>query len=151
MASEIDAPEKLRDILSAAGDVLLLTHGADDRIVGRPMHRVRTDADGTTYLVTSIVSKKVAEIEDQPHVALAVHDREGYAMIDADVEISQDRALVDELWQESWRVWFAGKDDPEIAILIARPREATYWDTDLNQASGVRLQASGLGLRRSEA
>lgn len=142
MASEIDARQKLQEILTAAHDVVLLTHGEDHRIVGRPMHRVRTDADGTTYLVTGIISKKVAELDEDPRVALAIQDRKGFAMIDAEVEISQDRALVDQLWNESWKAWFAGKDDPEIAILIAHPREATYWDASLGHGISYLWRAA---------
>src|SRR5512141_2836273 len=112
MGTATNTPEKarakLQDILSTARTVLLLSHGSDGEIMGRPMARVRTDEDATTYLVTGIDSKKVAELEANPRASLAIQDREGIAMIDAEVRISRDRTLIDELWQDDWKVWFTG-------------------------------------------
>lgn len=96
------------------------------------MANARTDDDTTVYLVANIDSKKVAELTREPRVALSIQDREGIAMIDAEARVSQDRALIDELWQDSWSVWFErGKDDPNVAILVIQPLEGTYWDQDL--------------------
>ncbi len=126
------AREKLQAILTKAHTVMLLSHGDADEIKGRPMARVRIDDDATTYLVTSIDSLKVAELERNPRASLCIQDREGTAMIDAEVRISQDRTLIDELWQDDWKSWFAGgKSDPSIAILVVEPLSATCWDGDL--------------------
>lgn len=125
------AREKLHDIVEQARTILLLTHGEDHRIVGRPMSLVRVDNDSTIYLVASIDSKKVSEILLDPRVTVAVQNREGIAMIDGDATVSADRTLIDELWNDSWKVWFPqGKDDLSIAIVIVQPREGTYWDQD---------------------
>jgi general stress protein 26 len=127
-----EAKDKLHAIVEKARTVLLLTHGEDHKIVGRPMALVRIDEDATIYLVSGIGSKKVSEIMADPRVTIAVQDREGIAMIDGDVRVSQERTLIDALWSDSWNVWFPrGKEDPEVAILIVEPREGSYWDQDL--------------------
>jgi general stress protein 26 len=127
-----DAREKLYDIVQRARTVLLLTHGEDHRIVGRPMSLVRVTEDSTIYLVASMDSKKVSEILIDPRVTVAVQSREGIAMIDGDATVSGDRTLIDGLWSDSWKVRFPnGKDDPAIAIVVVQPREGTYWDQDL--------------------
>lgn len=127
-----EAKAKLHDIVKDARTVLLLTHGADHQIVGRPMSLVRIDDDETVYLVSGKDSKKVSEIRADARVSIAVQDREGIAMIDGEARVSQDRTLIDELWSDSWNVWFPrGKDDPDIAILVVRPLEGAYWDQDL--------------------
>lgn len=127
-----EAQKKLHDIVESARTVLLLTHGEDHKVVGRPMSRVHMDDDETIYLVSGIASKKVSEIRSDARVTVAVQDREGIAMIDGTARVSQDRALIDRLWSDSWKVWFPrGKEDPDLAILVVEPNEGTYWDQDL--------------------
>lgn len=127
-----DARQKLHDIVKATRNVVLLTHGEDHKIVGRPMSNVRTDDDTTVYLVANIGSKKISELQRDPRVTLSVQGKGGTAMVDAEARVSQDRALIDELWEDQWNVWFeGGKSDPEIAIVILSPIEGTYWDGDL--------------------
>jgi general stress protein 26 len=44
-------------------------------------------------------------------------------------EITQDRALIDELWQEAWRVWFPdGKQSADLCLLRVAPTNGEYWD-----------------------
>lgn len=130
--SQEQAKEKLRDIVDKSRTVLLLTHGEDHKIVGRPMSLVRMDEDATVYLVAGAGSKKVSEIVSDPRVTIAVQNGAGIAMIDAEARVAHDRALIEELWSDSWKAWFPrGKEDPDIAILIVTPREGTYWDQDL--------------------
>lgn len=126
------AKEKLHDIVKDSRTVLLLTHGEDNKIVGRPMSLVRADEDETIYLVSGIDTKKVTEIQQDSRVTIAVQNREGIAMIDGDARVSQDRALIERLWSDSWKAYFPrGKEDPDIAILVVEPREGTYWDGDV--------------------
>src|SRR4051794_18734120 len=98
--------------------IMLLTRGEGGKIIGRPMSNVKTDEDTTVYLVTNIDSKKIAELRAEPRVSLSIQDRDGIAMIDGEVRISQERALIDSLWEDSWQVWFdGGRLDPDIAIV----------------------------------
>lgn len=121
--------EKLHGIVKGTRTVMLLSRGEGGKIVGRPMALVRTDDDTTLYLVTGIDSKKVEEIEREPRVSVAVQARDGYAMIDGTCRVSRDRALIDQLWEDSWKAWFeGGKSDPTIALLVITPNEGTYWD-----------------------
>lgn len=126
----------LHDMVASSRTIVLLTRGENDKIVGRPMANVRTDEDTTVYLVTNIDSKKVDELRADPHVSLSLQTKDGIAMIEGQVRISQDRALIDSLWEDSWSVWFeGGRLDPAIAIVIVEPIEGTFWEQDL--ASGL--------------
>lgn len=127
-----EAEQKLHDIVESSRNVLLLTHGEGHKIVGRPMSLVRIDDDETIYLVATIESKKVSEILRDARVTIAVQNREGVAMIDGEASVAGDQMLIDELWTDSWKAWFPrGKTDPDIAIIVVRPLEGTYWDKDL--------------------
>jgi general stress protein 26 len=129
-------PEELRttlhDLVAHSRTIVLLTHGRDHMIAGRPMANVKTADDTTVYLTTAIDSQKIAELKQNPEVTLAIQSHAGIAMVRGEAKVSQDRALIDELWEDSWKVWFAGgKFDPAIAIVVVTPVEATFWQTDL--------------------
>jgi general stress protein 26 len=127
-----DAKKTLHDIVQDSRTVVLLTHGEGHKIVGRPMSLVRIDEDDTIYLVASIESKKVSEILGDSRVTVSVQNGKGIAMIDGEVAISGSKRLIDELWTDGWKAWFPeGKTCPDIAILIVRPLEGTYWQQGL--------------------
>lgn len=129
--SNKEGKEKLREIVEDARTVVLLTHGEGHKIVGRPMSLVRITDDDEIYLVANVASKKVSEVLEDSRVTISVQSGKGVAMIDGEVAVSTNPKLVDELWTDSWKVWFPkGKTDPDIAILIVRPLEGTYWDMD---------------------
>jgi len=124
--------EKLHGIVKGAHTVVLLSHGEGGKIIGRPMAVARVEDDTTLYLVTGSDSKKVDEITRDPRVSLSIQNGDGYVMIDGDCRVSQDRRLIDQLWQDSWKPWFdGGKADPSIAILVVTPNEGTYWNGGL--------------------
>lgn len=119
---------KLLALLRGAPAVMLLTRGAGERIAGRPMALARVDDDATIYLTTSIDSNKAVEIERDPRVTVSVQDSGGFVVIDGEARITRDRALIDALWQDSWKAWFPeGKAEADIAIVVISPLEGTYW------------------------
>jgi general stress protein 26 len=121
---------KLREILEDAGTVMLMTrtHGTSDLHV-RPMASVRVDDDGTMYLITSVKTTKVAEIQADPRVDVVFQSKTRFATVSGTARVHTDRALVNQLWSESWKIWFPeGKDDPDIVILVINPDRGEYWD-----------------------
>lgn len=118
----------LREILDDAGTVMLVTRAAEG-LHGRPMAIARVDDDGTIYLTTSIETAKVRELETDPRVDLFFQSKTRYATVSGAATVRRDRALVHELWAESWKLWFPeGKDDPNIVILVIDPERGEYWD-----------------------
>jgi general stress protein 26 len=121
----------LRGIIEGARTVMLLSHGVGARIEGRPMALVRTGRDNELYLTTSLDAQKIAEMVRQPDVTLSAH-HEGFAIIQGLAQVSQDRALIDELWKESWHAWYPdGKTDPTIAVVTVFPADGMYWDVSM--------------------
>lgn len=125
---------RLLDILKDADAVMMTTRGTDGRLRTRPMAVARVDDDGTMYFATSIDTPKAAELRQDPRIQLVFQSKSRYAAIDGEATMRSDRALVDELWKEPWKVWFPeGKDDPDIVIIVVDPEKGEYWDQ-----SGVR-------------
>jgi general stress protein 26 len=132
--TDAERREKLHEIVAKSRAVMLLTHGANDAIEGRPMSVVKQDNDGTIYLVTSVDSKKVDQLSKDSVASLSIANGIGFAIIAADIHVSQHRSLIAELWQDSWKIWFPdGKNDTSIAILVAHPTEATFWEADMSK------------------
>lgn len=131
--SESKGPEDhkkiLHETLKEAGTVMLITREANGELHSRPMAVARVDEANKMYFATSVTSPKVAELRADPRVDAIFQSKTRYASIAGQGTISQDRQLIDELWQESWKVWFEnGKSDPDIAIIILDPERGEYWD-----------------------
>lgn len=55
----------------------------------------------------------------------------------------RDRALIDRLWQEDWRLWFPeGKDDPSLCLLKVSAERGEYWDN--SGVEGFRFLFEGM-------
>ncbi|MGE0400595.1 MAG: pyridoxamine 5'-phosphate oxidase family protein [Kofleriaceae bacterium] len=123
---------KLLEIIEGADTVLLNTFAANGAIAGRPMALVDRDDDGTLYLTTAIGSTKATEIAADPRVSVSIQTNKGIVVIEGLAKLTQDRAMIDQLWQDSWRLWYPeGRSSPSIAIIVIEPEHATYWDTSL--------------------
>ena len=124
----------LIDMFERHWSVMLFNHAPDGRLAGRPMARERVDADGTVYFATGMDSEKIKELQKDPQVTLSIQSAHEYAVMSGTAEVSQDPSLIDELWKDSWSVWFPlGRQDPSIAIVVVTPEEGTYWDQTKSQ------------------
>jgi general stress protein 26 len=109
---------------------MLVTRTEDGGLRSRPLSVVHDKDDpDTLYFATAIDSPKVSEIEADPRVNVSMQDGRRFVSITGTARLVQDRALIDKLWSEPWKVWFPqGKEDPSLYILIVSPSEAAYWD-----------------------
>jgi general stress protein 26 len=95
----------------------------------RPLSIAEQRDDAALYFTTAIESPKVAELSADPHVAVVMQDARKFVSLSGTARVIEDRALVDKLWSESWKVWFPkGKDDPSLCLIAVEPAEAAYWD-----------------------
>jgi general stress protein 26 len=129
MDDTTDSRERLYELLNHFDAAMLVTRGADGHMHARPMAVADLSAGADTYFVTSIESPKVGEIEANPDVTLTFQDGNCYATLCGRVDVIRDRALIDRLWKEPWKIWFPeGKDDPSIAVLRFDADHGEYWD-----------------------
>lgn len=120
---------KLLDVLKDFDTVMLFTRTAEGNVRGRPMAIAEVDRDGTLYLVTSIDSDKAAELIADARVALGMQSKTKYASLSGIAILNTERALIDRLWKERWRVWFPeGKSSPDLSVIEVHPVEGEHWD-----------------------
>jgi general stress protein 26 len=122
--------QHLRKILEGFATGMLVTHDRNGRMHSRPMAIAETRGDGGIYFATAIDSGKVAEIAADPRVNVALQSTSRFASLTGTARVLQDRALIESLWSESWKVWFPeGKSDPSLRVVAVDVEEAEYWDT----------------------
>lgn len=124
-----DDRKHLRKIIESFDTAMLVTRAPDGGLRSRPLAIADRKEDGELYFATAIDSGKVQEIEADPRVNVAMQGSSRYVSITGQVRVERDRARINQLWSEAWRVWFpGGKDDPALCLLHVEPEEAEYWD-----------------------
>jgi general stress protein 26 len=130
--------EHLLSIIKDFDTAMLTTLTPEGCMRARPLQVAEIDADNQLYFSTAIDSGKVKELEGDPRVCIAMQGKMKYASLSGRARVSQDRALIERLYKEDWKVFFpGGKTDPTLAILIVDPIEGEYWDN--SGLSGVRF------------
>jgi general stress protein 26 len=135
--SDRDKRERLTELISGFTTAMLVTRTPDGGMRARPLSIAEKRDVGEMYFSTAIDSPKVHELESDPHVNVVMQDGRRFVSVSGVARVLRDRALIDALWSESWKVWFPrGKDDPALCLLVVEPAEASYWD--MTGVDGIR-------------
>ena len=87
----------------------------------RAMHAARVEEDGTVWYATARSTSKVAQLAQNPKVSLAVYADGQHARVFGTAVVIDDTQTKHDLWEEDWRVYFAGKDDPQYVLIKVTP------------------------------
>ena len=121
--------DNLLKIMRGFQTAMLVSHGVDGSLRGRPMAVAEVKEDGDIIFATNLKSLKVSEIENVSNVAVTFQQGSQYAAISGMARVTQDQTLIDRLWSETWRVWFPeGKDDPNLCLLTIDAHTGEFWD-----------------------
>jgi general stress protein 26 len=138
-----DTQNHLHDIIKNFRTAMLTTRTADGGVHIRPMAVAQVDRDAELFFATGLTTPKVDEIAKNNQVAVTFQSGSEFAAIYGTARVSKDRALIDELWSEAWKVWFPqGKDDPNLCLLCVTPSNAEYWDS--SGLEGLKYLYEGL-------
>ena len=120
------------ELLRQFHNAMLVTHKSEDRLRARPMAVAKIEEDGRMWFLTDAESAKAHEIEKDTRVHIVCqNDRSAYLSLSGHAELVHDRAKVDDVWKEPYKVWFpGGKDDPHIALISVVPEDGEYWDNE---------------------
>ena len=134
---EEKAQQNFLQILKGFDQAMLVTHGSSAGIHARPMAIADTDSDGSLWFITGGDTPKVFELEKDSTILAVMQSSSKMLSVGGRAELSRDKSKIHELWKESFRVWFKGKDDPNIVLIRVNPTEAEYWDN--SGAQGVKF------------
>ena len=120
--------EHLQQLLESFDSAMLITkHGDGDH--ARPMAIAGVEGVSTIWFVTSTASPKALELSADARVAITCQENRKYVALSGTGVIVKDRAKIDELWSETWTVWFPdGKDSPDLGLLRVTVQDAEFWD-----------------------
>ena len=144
--------ETLRQWLAGFEYAMLTTRTRDGALDSRPVEVMQVDADCAIWFFTNQTSDKVAQIQDEAHVnlALASDARKIFVSVSGLAALVADRHKLDELWRPQQTIFFPhGRDDPSLVLLRVRPTSARYWDGN-ESAPGLVLKF-GKALLRGQA
>jgi general stress protein 26 len=130
------AKQHLSQLLESFDTAMLITkYGEGDH--ARPMAIAAVDGASTIWFVTSTASPKVNELSRDSRVAVTCQSDKKYVALSGTAELVHDRAKIEELWKETWKVWFPeGKASPDLALIRVSVEDAEFWDNA--GAKGIR-------------
>ena len=131
--TEHEQREKVRELIKDVETAVLVTHGDDEKLRGRPMVAAGLDADGKTlWFFSGAGTEKTEEIAKNDRVLLSYSDpsKQNYVAVSGTARVVRDVAKQKELWTESMKTWFPkGAEDPRIALIAVEMTGAEYWDS----------------------
>jgi general stress protein 26 len=136
------AEHKFIELLRGFDNAMLVTHASGSQLHARPMAVAESDADGTIWFLTGADTAKAFEVSKQPELLVVLQSTGKYLSVSGSGELLRDREKIRSLWKEPYRVWFDGKDDPNIALICLRPSSAEYWDSSGLQGVKYALRAA---------
>jgi general stress protein 26 len=133
---ELEKKKHLHELLESFDTAMLITRHRD-KLHARPMAVASVEGTNTVWFVSSIDSPKADEIREDPRVSATFQKERKFVALSGRGELVRDRAKIDALWKETWRLWFPnGKNDPSIALIRVNVEDAEFWDNA--GAKGVR-------------
>lgn len=126
------------ELLKQFSTAMLVTHAGSDHLRARPMVIAQAEDTGKVWFITHVDTAKVHEIVQDTRVHLVcLKEFTAYLSMSGTATLVQSFAKTEELWQESFKVWFPeGKEDPDIALIAVTLDEVEFWDNQgLNKVS----------------
>lgn len=148
----MDKAEKLTDMLSGFSNAILVTHSSEHGMSGRPMAIAKVEEGGKLWFLTDRDSGKMIDLARDNHVAVTLQSQSQFLVLSGRAEIESRAEKIDELWSESFRVWFpGGKEDPSITLLHVVPDRGEYWDRSGLAGMKYLLKAGVAYLQREQS
>lgn len=130
MKTELEQTNHLRDLMNGFSTAMLVTHGVDEELHARPMAVAGVDENLGMWFVTSEDSLKAQEVAHDTHAhVVCQRDHSAYLSLSGYANLVRDRARVEKLWSEAFRVWFpGGRNDPNLVLIHFQPSRAEFWN-----------------------
>lgn len=130
MANDSENYDKFWELLEGIKVCMAVTLD-DDQLVSRPLSGQTNRDENSIYFVTKISEQENGEIKYPKKINLSyIHpDMPACVSVSGHVHLLNDRAKLEEIWDNHAKLWFPkGIDDPEVALLKVIPDQATYWN-----------------------
>lgn len=140
MSNEQELEEKLWKALSSDRTIMLGLDGVDDGH-SRPMTAIVENGTGPIWFFTSKDNAVYNNLgkSDRAIGAFSAKDHALFASIHGKLSATEDRTVIDRLWNPFIAAWFDGKDDPKLVLLRFDAEHAEVWLNESNMLAGVKM------------
>ena len=90
-----------------------------------------TSTDNALYGQIGAHSRAMAHFVSKGH--------DVWATVHGDLSTTQDRAIIDRLWNPFVAAWYEGKDDPKIALIRLDAEQAQIWIDASSIVAGIKM------------
>ena len=120
------------------------------RLRSRPMYPHLNRSENLVRFLTDVRQHKDEEVEEFPEICLSFSDPrdQKYVSISGTARISNDRAMIRQLWSFPSKAWWESADDPNIRVITVQPHEAEFWDSPGTIISYVKMAAAAVSNTR---
>lgn len=111
-------------------DICMFASRDGEKIRARPMSSIPRQAENTVYFLTDVKGHKDDEVASDESVSL-LYAKPGdgkFLAVTGKARISNDRGLIQSLWNTGAEAWWSGPDDPSVRVLAVTPEDAEFWE-----------------------
>jgi general stress protein 26 len=122
---------ELDDVVSILNDskiVMLTTALNDGKLLAHPMVPQQVTADADVWFFLGLHGDQATALRTNPYVNITVAEAGNWLSVAGRVEFVDDRAKIDELWDDSVAAWFdQGRNDPNLGLIKVTSDSAQHW------------------------
>jgi general stress protein 26 len=132
--------------LASRFNVAMLVTLDKGRMRARPLALHLDRPQKRICFLTRASAHKVKEAAADKTVCIIMADPAAnlFLSVSGEAQLSADRKLIRQFWDEAAAAWFAsGPDNPDVAVITVEPRDAEYWEEASSSISQLWQLASG--------
>lgn len=149
MTDATDDTRTLEDALDGHRFAMVTT-SAPDGLTSRPLTLLEQDGPVLRFFVSASSEwvQQLTEPMGSVQVSFADPSKDSYVALQGRTGLSEDRSLIERLWNPAAGAFFEGADDPDLRVLECTIYDGEWWDgpsTKVGQAIGLLKRALGAG------
>ncbi|PWH07211.1 general stress protein [Brachybacterium endophyticum] len=138
MTTEDLSQDTVVDTLRESRFVMLTTARADGTLLSHPMTAQEVTDDADVWFFVGLQGDQADALHGNPHVNIAVAKAGTWLSVAGRVEFVDDRAKIDELWDDEAGAYFEhGKEDPNVGLIRVTSDSAQFWGLPGGRASAL--------------
>lgn len=120
--------EQVVEVLRGSRFVMLTSVSTDGKLHSHPMVPQEVTDDADVWFFIGLQGEQADDLRTNPEVNLAVSEAGSWLSVAGRLAFVDDRARIDELWNDSVSAWFdGGKDDPNLGLARFVGDSAQFW------------------------
>ena len=123
----------MADVIKDVKIALLTVTTEDGHLQAHPMTTRQAEFDGDVWFLAGRDTKQVQCMAARPqvNVSYADHAKGAYVSISGAAQLVEDRAKLEELWNDAYQAYFPGGiDDPSVQLVKIEAQGGEYWGSD---------------------